>query len=307
MNDPLILGQPAATPNGGNGGAVKDATDATFVADVLDASRETPVIVDLWAPWCGPCKTLGPALENAVAAAKGAVILVKINVDENPEIKRQMQVQSIPAVYAFKDGQPVDGFLGAVPESQVKEFVQRLAGDAAASTSEALIAEADAAREAGDAAAAAALYGQVLRAEGGHPQALAGLARCYIHAGDLDRARQTLEMVPPAKSGDVAVRGAQAELSLAGTAAPETGISELEARIAANANDHPARFDLAGAYAAAGRRADAVDQLLEIITRERSWNDDAARKQLVTLFDAYGPTDEVTRDGRRRLSSLLFS
>lgn len=304
---PAQAGGPADSK--GNGALIKDGTDSSFAADVLDASRKVPVIVDLWAPWCGPCKTLGPALEKTVTAAGGAVRLVKVNVDENPVVARQLQVQSIPAVYAFRDGQPVDGFIGAVPESQVKEFVKRLGASAGPTPVETMIAEADAARADGDAAAAAALYGQALKGEPGNAQALAGLAHCYIDSGEIDRARQTLDMVAPDHANDPLVRSAQAALSLKEAAAQPAaeGSAELEARVQADENDHQARFDLAVVFADAGRRGEAVDHLLEIVRRDRNWNEEAARKQLVTLFEAFGPTDEITVDGRRRLSSILFA
>ncbi|MDA0654589.1 MAG: co-chaperone YbbN [Proteobacteria bacterium] len=294
---------------GGNSALIKDGTDASFEADVLAASREVPVIIDLWAPWCGPCRTLGPTLEKTVTAANGAVRLVKINVDENPVIASQLRVQSIPAVYAFKDGQPVDGFLGAVPESQVQQFVQRLAAASGPTKLDMLLDEAEAAREDGDAAAADALFGQALKSDSGNARAPAGLAQCYLDGGDLVRARETLDLVPPAKAGEAPVRSARAALELKEIAAAPVagGSAELEAKVAANANDHQARFDLSMQYANAGRRMDAVDQLLEIVSRDRAWNDEAARKQLVNLFEVFGPKDEATTDGRRRLSSILFA
>ena len=308
MHDTADAGLAPVAP-GGNGALIKDGTDASFEVDVLAASQEVPVIIDLWAPWCGPCRTLGPTLEKTVTAANGAVRLVKINVDENPVIASQLRVQSIPAVYAFKDGQPVDGFLGAVPESQVQQFVQRLAATSGPSELDTLIAEAEAARDEGDAAAAAALFGQALKSDAGNARALAGLALCYLETGDLDRARETLDLVPVAKNEEAPVRSARAALALKETAAAPAagGSAELEAKVAANANDHQARFDLAMQYADAGRRMDAVDQLLEIVGRDRNWNDEAARKQLVNLFEVFGPKDEATTDGRRRLSSILFA
>ena len=307
MNEPLLT-----TPDGGQtaaaGALVRDGTDASFLEDVIEASREVPIVVDLWAPWCGPCRTLSPVIEKAVTHAKGAVRLVKVNVDENPVLARGLRAQSIPAVYAFKDGQPVDGFVGALPESQVRAFIQGLAGDPGPSPAEALLEEAEARREAGDLAGAANLYGQALKLDSGNPKALAGLAQSYLAGGDVERARQTLTLVAPGHANDAAVRSAQAALALqdaAGGAAADT--AGLDARLAANADDHEARYDLAVAHTAAGRNEQAVEALLEIIRRSRTWNDEAARKQLLTLFDALGPLDALTREGRRRLSSLLFT
>lgn len=296
---------------------VKESGLQTFAADVLEASREVPVIVDFWAPWCGPCKTLGPMLEAAVDAAGGAVKMVKVNIDENPEIAQQLRVQSIPTVYAFRNGQPVDGFMGALPESQVKAFVATLAGGAGHGhdhghggpehTAEVLGVAAQA-LEAGDVAMAAQAYGHVLQDEPGHPQAVAGLARAYLAGGDVERARATLQMVRPDAAGDDAIRAVEAELKLREAPAPETGeVAALRARLDADPRDHQARFDLAGVLDAAGDREGAIAELLELTRRDRKWNDEAARKQLVTLFEAMGPTDERTLDGRRRLSSILFS
>jgi putative thioredoxin len=296
---------------------VKESGLQTFAADVLEASREVPVIVDFWAPWCGPCKTLGPMLEAAVDAAGGAVKMVKVNIDENPEIAQQLRVQSIPTVYAFRNGQPVDGFMGALPESQVKAFVATLAGGAGHGhdhghggpehTAEVLGVAAQA-LEAGDIAMAAQAYGHVLQDEPGHPQAVAGLARAYLAGGDVERARATLQMVRPDAAGDDAIRAVEAELKLREAPAPETGeVAALRARLDADPRDHQARFDLAGVLDAAGDREGAIAELLELTRRDRKWNDEAARKQLVTLFEAMGPTDERTLDGRRRLSSILFS
>jgi putative thioredoxin len=317
-----VTSEPANNAASGASPHIKDSGLATFAADVLVASREVPVIVDFWAPWCGPCKTLGPALEAAVEAAGGAVKLVKVNIDENPEIAQQLRIQSIPTVYAFKNGQPVDGFMGAIPESQIKAFVAALAGGEAGHehghdhhghggpehTAE-VLAVGDQALAAGDLATAAHAFGHVLQDEPGHPQAVAGLARAYLAGGDVERARTTLQLVRPDGANDDAIRAAEAELKLreGAAAAPPGAYAELEARLAADANDHQARYDLALAADAAGDRDRAIAELLELVKRGRKWNEEAGRKQLVTLFEAMGPTDPRTIEARRKLSSLLFS
>jgi putative thioredoxin len=251
---------------------------------------------------------LGPALEKVVAEAKGAVRLVKVNIDENQEIARQLRIQSIPTVYAFKNGQPVDGFMGAVPESQLRAFVQQLTGgEAVASHADEVLAAADDAFAAGDLGNAAQGYGHVLQEEPGHPRAVAGLARCYLQSGDLERARATLGLVRPDGAADEAIRTVEAELKLREQAAQAGDSAPLNAKLAADPGDHQARFDLALALDAKGDRDGAIEQLLELIRRDRKWNDDGARKHLVTLFEAMGPTDPRTIAARRKLSSLLFS
>ena len=296
----------------GNGALVKDSDAASFTDDVLNASQEVPIIVDLWAPWCGPCRTLSPIIEKAVTDARGAVKLVKINVDENQELAAQMRVQSIPAVYAFKDGKPVDGFVGALPESQVRDFIEKLAGEVGPTPADSMVEEAKIVRQSGGLTAAVGLFGQALKTEPGNIAALTGLAECYTEGGDLDLARQTLALVAPEHANDPAVLAAQASLILkeqapadAADGGPED-LGALQAAVQANPGDQQARFDLASAYVAAERQAEAVDELLEMVGLHRDWDDQAARKKLVTLFDAFGPTDELTLSGRRRLSSLLF-
>jgi putative thioredoxin len=286
---------------------VKDTTTQTFVKDVIEESKRQPVLVDFWAPWCGPCKQLTPVLEKAVKAAKGKVKLVKMNIDDHPAIPGQMGIQSIPAVIAFVNGQPADGFMGALPESQVTAFLERLTKDRIGGEAQDLLKAADAALADGDTAGAADLYAQLLAEDAGNVPALAGLARCYVETGALDQAQQTLAMVPEAKRSEAPVAAARAALELAEQAKNLGPIGELEQKVAANPLDHQARFDLALALNGKGKRMEALDQLIAIVRRDRKWNDDGARKQLVQFFDAWGATDEATIEGRKRLSSILFA
>ena len=301
-SEPLIGGA-AANP-------VKDVTTATFMAEVVDGSFETPVIVDFWAPWCGPCKQLGPILEKTVRAANGAVRMVKLNIDENPEIAQQMRIQSIPAVYAFKDGRPVDGFVGAQPESQVKQFIQRISGGKGGGPSpvEEAMAMAKEALPAGDHASAAGVYSQILQREPANVEAQAGLARAMIAKGDLAKARQALDRVAKENAGHAEIAAARTALDLAeqaakamargGQAARASGAERRRSRGAARTGDGALRDRRAGS---GDRRA------LNLFKRDRQWNDQAARKQLVKFFEAMGGADPLTLSGRRRLSSLMFS
>jgi putative thioredoxin len=308
-----VTSEPAQNAASGANPHIKDSGLATFAADVLEASRQTPVIVDFWAPWCGPCKQLGPALEKAVTDAKGAVKLVKVNIDENPEIAQQLRIQSIPTVYAFKDGQPVDGFMGALPDSQVQAFVSQLAGGAGghehggADHAAEILTIADEALAAGDIGTAAQAYGHVLQDFPGQPKAVAGLAACYLKSGDIERARTTLQLVRPDDANDEAIRSVEAELKLRGNPAPRGEIEVLKSKLAADAGDNQARYDLALALDAGGDRDAAIAELLELVRRDRKWNEEAARQQLLTMFEAMGLTDPRTIDARRRLSGLLFS
>ena len=286
---------------------IKDATTQSFIKDVIEESRRQPVLVDFWAPWCGPCKQLTPVLEKVVRGAKGKLKLVKMNIDEHPSIPGQMGIQSIPAVIAFVNGQPADGFLGALPESQVVAFVERLTKGRVSAEDKDLLAAADAALTEGDPAGAADLYARVLADEPTNVQALAGLARCYVASGAVEQAKQTLAMIPESKRNDAAVAAARAALELDEQASSLGPISELEQKVGANPLDHQSRFDLALALNAKGLRQEALDHLIEITRRDRKWNDDGARKQLVQLFDAWGPNDESTIEGRKRLSSILFA
>ncbi|HEX4410315.1 MAG TPA: thioredoxin [Xanthobacteraceae bacterium] len=286
---------------------VKDTTTQMFVKDVVEESKRQPVLVDFWAEWCGPCKQLTPILEKAVKAAKGKVKLVKMDIDKHPAIPGQLGIQSIPAVIAFVNGQPADGFMGALPEGQVTAFLERLTKGAVGGETKDLLAAADAALAEGDAAGAVEVYEHVLTEDTANVQALGGLARAYVETGALDKAKQTLDLVPEPKRNDAAVAAARAALELAEGAKNLGPVAELEAKVAANPLDHQARFDLALALNGAGKRAEALDHLISIVKRDRKWNEDGARKQLVQFFDAWGPADEATIDGRRKLSSILFS
>ena len=289
---------------------IKETTTQTFVKDVIEESKRQPVLIDFWAPWCGPCRQLTPALEKAVRAAKGKVKLVKMNIDEHPAIPGQMGIQSIPAVIAFVNGQPADGFMGAVPESQVNAFIEKLTKGVAApgepNIAE-ILQEAEAVLAEGDPAAAAQIYAEVLAVDSTNIAALAGLAKCYVTTGAVEQAKQTIAMVPESKRNDAAVKAVQATIDLAEQAQSVGPIAELEQKVAANPLDHQARFDLATALNAAGKRVEATEQLLEIVKRDRKWNDDGARKQLIQFFEAWGGADEATVEGRKRLSTILFS
>src|SRR5436305_3124825 len=306
-NEPLIgVAGPGAV---GAAAPVKDVSTANFMAEVVDASFEQPVIVDFWAPWCGPCKQLGPVLEKVVRGANGAVRMVKLNIDENPEIAQQMRIQSIPAVYAFKDGRPVDGFVGALPESQVKQFVQRLGGGSAGpSPVEEAMAMAKEAAQAGDHGTASAIYSQILQREPESPEALGGLARAMIARGELDQAREVLGRAGKDNAKHAEITSAQSALELAEQAEKAMGSAgQLRARPEQNPDDHEARLELATALFGAGDREEAIDELLGLYKRDRNWNEEAARKQLVKFFEVMGPTDPLTLSARRRLSSLMFS
>ena len=302
----MIIGEDAGA-TGGLEGLIIDGTDQSFMTDVVEESRTRPVIVDFWAPWCGPCRQLGPALEKVVKAAKGAVRLVKINVDENPHVAQQLRVQSIPAVFAIKDGRPVDGFQGALPESQLKQFVDRLTGDTGAEDAAAAVAEGDKALDAGDPGGAAQFYAAALQADPENMPAVAGLARCYLAAGEAEEAKALLDSVPEELRSHAAIQAALTALKYAESDSDPAEVEALRKAAEAAPDDHQKRIDLAKALSARGRFAEAMDQLLQSIARDREWNEGAARAELLSLFDAAGPTSDATKAGRKRLSSILFS
>ncbi len=290
---------------------IKDTTTANFMKDVIEASRTSLVLVDFWANWCGPCKQLAPLLEKVVKSYGGKVRLVKLDTDAHPSIAAQLRVQSLPTVYAFRDGRPLDGFVGVQPESMLRQFVDRLLGDDAAldagpSLAD-ILAAAEEAFDAGDLQGAAEAYSAVLQEDQTNVDALAGVARCYLKSGDVERAEQMLSLVPPDKEGAAPVQAVKAAIALAAKAAGASETAALEAKLEKDPADHQARYDLAVALAASGHKGEALEHLLTIVRRDRKWNEEAARKQLVELFEVWGPKDEFTVDGRKRLSSILFA
>ncbi len=286
---------------------IKDTTTARFAADVVQESRRQPVLVDFWAPWCGPCKQLAPMLEKAVRAAGGRVRLVKMNIDEHPAIAGQLGIQSIPAVIAFRDGQPVDGFMGAVPESQIEDFIRKLGGEDGKTRIAEALAAAQEARAAGDMQTAADIYDAVLQQAPGTVEAIEGLATLMFDAGDSEGAEAVLAQLPDDAKDTAGLAALRARMALAVQAGSLGDAADLERRVAENPKDFQARFDLAMAQNAMGERGKAADNLLAIVKADRSWNDDGARSQLLQLFEAWGMTDEATLSARRKLSSLLFS
>ncbi|MDB5453377.1 MAG: thioredoxin [Caulobacteraceae bacterium] len=303
----MLLGEAGAATAPGAKDWIKESSDAGFMADVIEASREQPVIVDFWATWCGPCKQLTPALEKVVAAAKGKIRLVKIDVDKNPGIAGQMRVQSIPTVYGFVDGRPVDAFMGAVPESQIKTFIDKLLTQAGGDDGGAvhdLLAMAAESFKLGDVGGAAQAYAEVLQYVPDNLKAIAGLARVYLAGGDAEKAAEVVAMAPP-EAKDADLDGVRAALKLAAEAPND--MAQFERVLAKNPDDHAARVELAKALAGQGRLDEAAEHLFAIIEKDREWNEGAARAQLLTVFEAAGLSSELARSGRRRLSSLIFS
>lgn len=298
----LDSGQPAPADS-----LIRDTTTQTFQQDVIAESMQQPVLVDFWAPWCGPCKQLTPVIEKVVKAAGGKVKLVKMNIDDHPQIPGQLGIQSIPAVIAFKQGKPVDGFMGAVPESQIKAFIEKIAGPVGPGPVEEMLAAAQQAQDAGDTGGAAELYAAILTEEPTHIGALAGMAKLHLDAADVEGAKGFLALAPAEKANDPAFASIRAAIELAEKAAEFGDIVGMEAKIAADPKDHQQRFDLALALNAANRREEAVDHLIAIIKADRKWRDEEARKQLLQFFEAWGPMDEDAVSGRRKLSTVLFS
>lgn len=297
-------------PDGGPPGAsdiIKDATTATFKSDVIDASKSVPVVVDFWAAWCGPCKQLTPLIEKVVRSHRGKVRLVKVNVDENQAVAAQLRVQSLPTVYAFRNGQPVDGFVGVQPESAIKAFVDRLVADDAEVGLGELLKAGEELLEQNDLQGAAEVFATILQEDRTNAEALAGLAACYMKSGDVARAKQTLELIPPEKRELAVVKSIEAAILLAEKGADTTELDELQRRLAENPRDFQTRLDLAVALGAQGDRQDALELLLDLVRMDRKWNDEAARKQLLQFFDAWGPKEPLVAEGRRKLSSILFS
>ena len=302
----LELGQANATATDQQD-LIKDTTEATFVADVVEASKEVPVIVDFWAPWCGPCRTLGPALEQAVTEAKGKVRMVKVNVDENQAISGQLRIQSIPTVYAFWQGQPVDGFQGAVPGSEIKKFIDRLTGLAGDGGLGEAVEAAETMPEEGSIEDAMQTFSAILEEEPGHPGAYAGLVKCYVALGDIDQAEAALNGAPAEIAGSPELEAVHAQIALARQAQNSGPVAELQAAVAADPENLQARFDLAQALYSAGHAEEAVGELLELFRRDREWNEGAAKTQLFTIFDALKPQDPIVLNGRRKLSSMIFA
>lgn len=296
-----------STPTPVSAANVKETTTKAFAADVIEESRNQPVLVDFWAPWCGPCRQLTPVLEKVIDAAKGKVKLVKLNIDDHPAIPSQMGIQSIPAVIAFKGGRPVDGFMGALPESQVKQFIEQVTGGALGPSEIEHTLEAADSLLADEPAAAAEAYTEALSIDPQNVRALAGLAQAYLKVGDVEKAKGMLAAIPEEHAGQPPVAAARAAIELAEKTAALGDLAPLIQRLEANPLDHQARFDLALGLAASGKRDEAVDHLIEIVRRDRSWNEESARKQLVQFFEAWGADDDMTLYGRRRLSAVLFS